>query len=178
MNSVVFSPDGHRLASGSEDGTVRLWDADTGEPIGDPLTGHTDAVTDVAFSPDGHRLASGSADRTVRLWDADTREPIGEALTGHTGPVNGVAFSPDGQRLASAGHDSTVRLWNPDAGQPLEDRPRRQGEQCALEPRRTARGPHQGPYRAVVGCRFRRAHGRPARPSRSPTPTTWCGGWR
>ena len=98
---MAFSPDGHRLATASDDGTVRLWDADTGQPIGDPLTGHTDAVTSVAFSPDGHRLASASADSTVRLWDADTGQPIGDPLTGHTGAVNSVAFSPDGHRLAS-----------------------------------------------------------------------------
>ena len=116
---VAFSPDGHRLASGSHDKTMRLWDADTGQPIGAPLTGHTDVVYDVAFSPDGHRLASASRDRTVRLWNADTGQPIGAPLTGHTAAVTSVAFSPDGHRLASAGGDGTVRLWNADTGQPI-----------------------------------------------------------
>ncbi len=78
VNSVAFSPDGHRLATASADDTVRLWNADTGQPLGDPLTGHTDAVSSVAFSPDGHRLATASDDTTVRLWNADTGQPLGE----------------------------------------------------------------------------------------------------
>ena len=75
---------------------MRVWDADTGQPVGQPLTGHTDAVCSVAFSPDGHRIVSGSADDTVRLWDADTGQPVGQPLTGHTDAVYSVAFSPDG----------------------------------------------------------------------------------
>ena len=54
------------------------------EPIGEPLTGHTDAVGVVAFSPDGHRLATGSYDHTIRLWNADTGQPLGDPLIGHT----------------------------------------------------------------------------------------------
>ena len=71
---MAFSPDGHRLATASDDYTVRLWDTDTRKPVGLPLIGHIGEVGSVAFSPDGpdgHRLASAGADGTVRLWPAD-----------------------------------------------------------------------------------------------------------
>jgi WD40 repeat protein len=117
VSSVTYSPDGTRIASGSPDHTVRLWDAATGAPVEQQLH-HDDAVTSVAFSPDGTRIASGSADRTVRLWDSASGQPIGQPLR-HDDAVTSVAFSPDGSRIASGSHDKTARLWNAETGQPI-----------------------------------------------------------
>ena len=64
----MYSPNGRTLACGDDDGTVRLWDANTGQLVA-LLAGHTDSVTSVAYSPDGNTLVSGGWDNTVRLWD-------------------------------------------------------------------------------------------------------------
>ncbi|MFI9246571.1 trypsin-like peptidase domain-containing protein [Streptomyces sp. NPDC053086] len=106
--SVVFSPDGHTLASGSFDKTARLWDLATGKTR-TTLTGHDKAVESVAFSPDGHTLATAGDDSTVRLWDAAT----GKSRTTLVGNVaaTSVAFSPDGHTLAIGSSDNTVSLW-------------------------------------------------------------------
>jgi len=105
------SPDGTRFVSGNDDKTVRVWDAATGQQVGDPLTGHTAPVESVAYSPDGTSIVSGGWDSTVRLWDATTGQPVGKPLIGHTDWVSSVAFSPDGTRVVSGGWDKTLRLW-------------------------------------------------------------------
>ena len=117
LQGVAFSPDGQRLASGSWDPTVSIWDSATGKELF-ALKGHAGSVASVAFSPDGRRLASGSDDQTVWIWDSATRKEL-FVLKGHAGPVHGVAFSPDGQRLASGSYDQTVKIWDSATGKEL-----------------------------------------------------------
>jgi eukaryotic-like serine/threonine-protein kinase len=110
VQSVAFSPDGNTIATGSDDKTVRLWDAETGSFL-HSLTGHLQEVTAVAFSPDGTRLASSSRDGTARLWDPRTGKQVME-LRASNAAILALAFSPTGSQLATGGDDRAVRIWN------------------------------------------------------------------
>ena len=73
--------------------TVRVWDAQTGQAIMDPLKGHNNLGTSVAFSPDGRHIAFGSHDETVRVWDFQTGQSVMDPLRGHDSGVTSVVFS-------------------------------------------------------------------------------------
>jgi WD40 repeat protein len=109
VETVAWSPDGKRIASGGDDGTVQVWDAATGGHVF-TYSGHSDRVRCAVWSPDGKRLVSGSADATAQLWDPSTARSI-LTYRGHRGAVNAVAWSPDGKRLASGSDDATVQVW-------------------------------------------------------------------
>ncbi|CAG7853008.1 WD repeat-containing protein 5B [Serendipita indica DSM 11827] len=119
VNSVAFSPDSSRIVSGSEDRKLRLWDADTGQPLGEPIRGHYGSVNAVAFSPDSSRIVSGSNDGSIRLWDAHTGKPSGTPIWGHEDIVLAVQFSPCGSQIVSSSRDHTIRVWDADTSQPL-----------------------------------------------------------
>jgi hypothetical protein len=118
--TAEWSPDG-RLASGSADGAVILWDLASGQPA-QILRGHKFWVDSVAWSADG-QLASGARDQAVILWNLQSGAPA-KTLAGHKNWVWSVAWSPDGGRLASGAWDGTVILWDLDSGQPAKILPK------------------------------------------------------
>jgi WD40 repeat protein len=114
---VAFSPDGRRLAAGSE-GAVNLWDWRNRQLL-HTLPGHAKQGISVAFSPDGRRLASGSSSGDVMIWDAETGERL-YTCSGHRHAVSAVAFSPDGRRLVSASFDRHLIMWDATTGRRLD----------------------------------------------------------
>ncbi|KIM90604.1 hypothetical protein PILCRDRAFT_1868 [Piloderma croceum F 1598] len=116
VRSVAFSQHGRHIVSGSDDKTIRVWDAETGDVVVGPLQGHTDKVNSVAFSQDGRRIVSGSNDETIRVWDAETGDVVAGPLQGHTDKVNSVAFSQDGKYIISGSGNQTIRVWNAETG--------------------------------------------------------------
>ncbi|MEW2558546.1 translation initiation factor IF-2 N-terminal domain-containing protein [Streptomyces griseorubiginosus] len=126
--SVAFSPDSAKLASVDLDGTVRLWNPETGQELR-VITGYAE-VSSVVFSPDGTMLASAGDDGTVRVWDPATGEEL-RTLSGHSGAVTSVTFSPDGTLLASGSLDGTVRLRIATTGEELHTLFRHAGQVLA-----------------------------------------------
>jgi WD40 repeat protein/DNA-binding SARP family transcriptional activator len=116
VRDVTFSPDGQHVASASDDGTIRVWNATAGR-LERTLRGHRESVASVAYSAGGTRLVSAGADGTIRIWPLDGGRAV--VLRGHQGPVASAAFDASGDRVVSAGQDGTVRVWSSAGGEPL-----------------------------------------------------------
>jgi hypothetical protein len=112
-----FSPDGGRIVTACRDGTARVWDAASGQPVTPPLK-HNSAVHHATFSPDGRRVVTASDDGTARVWDAISGQPVTLPLK-HNSAVHHATFSPDGRRVVTASSDQTARVWDAIGGQPV-----------------------------------------------------------
>jgi len=116
ITALIFSPDGTRILAACLDGTARICDSATGEPIGRSLR-HGNGIVAAAISPNGTCIATGDGDGFVRLWDGVTLEPVGEPIQHGKGLV--MAFSPDSSRLMTGGAEGAVRLWDAATGESL-----------------------------------------------------------
>ncbi|HEV7854736.1 MAG TPA: TIR domain-containing protein [Mycobacterium sp.] len=126
VHSVAFSPDGNRLVSGGVEagynGTVRLWDTNTGQLIrAVPIGGADVVVFAVAYRPDGRRLAAAGGDGVIQRLDAGSLDKVGEPMQAHEDTVVALAYSPDGRTLASASLDETIRVWDVESGKQAAD---------------------------------------------------------
>jgi WD40 repeat protein len=110
VETLIFSADSARLATGSVDHAARVYDAATGKLLA-TCRGHSSTVASVAFSADGARLVTASPDGTVRQWDANTGREVEPPYDRHSAEIFSAAYSPDGVWVASAGDDRTIRVW-------------------------------------------------------------------
>ncbi|KAF9948294.1 THO complex subunit 6, partial [Modicella reniformis] len=117
VTTIACSQQGHWVAYGSSDMTVRIWNTNNTNngSAGPTLKGHEDKVTCVSFSPRGDQVASGSQDKTVRLWNVQTGDLC--HILDHESEVASVTYSPHDGSVVSGGEDGTVRLWEMKSGQ-------------------------------------------------------------
>jgi toxoflavin biosynthesis protein ToxC len=117
ITCLEIAPDGERIATGSYDGTVKLWELPELRVVA--TFWHARLVNGLRWSHDGSLLASGSADHTCRVWDTATEGCVA-VLARHPDDVNTMAWSPDDSRLVTVSEDGTGRLWSV-ADERLED---------------------------------------------------------
>ncbi|TFK20313.1 WD40 repeat-like protein [Coprinopsis marcescibilis] len=115
--SVAFIPDCQHAVSGSLDNTIRIWDAATGQGVGERLRGQGDWIRSVAVSYDGQRIISGSDDGSVRIWDRRTGQEVEPSPLRGSAGILSVAISPDGSRIVAGSRDGTIQVWDAETGE-------------------------------------------------------------
>ena len=119
VTTAQFSPDRKRILTASYDKTARVWDAETGKALTEPMR-HDDVVLSAQFSPDGKRIVTASQDKTARIWDGETGKALTEPMK-HDDNVTTAQFSPDGRRIVTASDDKTARIWDGETGKALTE---------------------------------------------------------
>ncbi|MBK9943637.1 MAG: hypothetical protein IPP13_18680 [Kouleothrix sp.] len=138
IRRVAFLPDGKRVLTGSEDGTIRLWDIACATPSAQecntPVRVFVDhagfEVKAIALRPNHNQFIAASSDKTLKLWDIDCATPSAQECNtpvrvfaagngGHTLEVNDAAFTSDGARMLSSSEDTTLVLWDVESGTPI-----------------------------------------------------------
>ena len=116
VTGVAHLPDGRRIITCSVDGSLRLWNLESGTQIGDDWRdGGNEQVCIIGLSPNSKTVASGSVDGKVRLWDVETKKVVAK-WTGHTAAARSLCWSVDGERVVSGSSDGTIRVWDVESG--------------------------------------------------------------
>jgi len=117
VTGVMHLPDRRRIITCSSDGSLQLWEIESGKWIGDGWRDDGDcaAVLTIALSPNGKTVASGSRDGKVRLWDVETKKVVAR-WTGHTDAARSLCWTVDGERVVSGSNDGTIRVWDVESG--------------------------------------------------------------
>jgi WD40 repeat protein/serine/threonine protein kinase len=110
IRAIAFSPDSRKALTGGEDGTARLWDTASGEPLGEPVR-HASPVLNVLFHPEGERFFTITQDGSACCWETGTQKAAGPALV-HGSAIRAAGFSPDGKTFLTAGDNHLAKLWD------------------------------------------------------------------
>ena len=126
VKSAVFSPDGKYIVTASYDNTAKIWDAQSGQQVGETMK-HDDDVCSASFSPDGKYIVTASWDNTAKIWDAQSGQQVGEAMK-HDGDVRSAVFSPDGKYIVTASNDHTAKIWDAQSRQQVGETMKHDGD--------------------------------------------------